>query len=185
MNTQNNRRRRTSVQKLEHAFMELLADRELSGITVTEICRRAGLNRSTFYANFPDVYALADRIGERLEAEVEALYADEIHHSYNSNDFLKLFCHIRDNAVFYSTYFQLGYDARAQVRRYDVRQAALYFDNRHLEYHIAFFQSGFNAIVKRWLAGGCRETPEEMEQILRSEYSGRTGAQGDYPSVQE
>ena len=41
------------------------------------------------------------------------------------------------------------------------------------EYHITFFQSGFNAIVKMWLAGGCKETPEEMNEIIRSEYQGR------------
>lgn len=28
-------------------------------------------------------------------------------------------------------------------------------------------------IVKLWLAGGCKQTPEEMESIIRSEYRGR------------
>ena len=32
-------------------------------------------------------------------------------------------------------------------------------------YQITFF--------KRWLNGGCRETPEEMNEIIRSEYHGR------------
>ena len=36
-----------------------------------------------------------------------------------------------------------------------------------------FFRSGFNAIVKLWLSNGCQETPEEMEEIIKSEYSGR------------
>lgn len=46
--------------------------------------------------------------------------------------------------------------------------------NRHIEYHIEFFKSGFNAVVKKWLAGGCQETPEEMDEIIRSEYQGRS-----------
>lgn len=33
--------------------------------------------------------------------------------------------------------------------------------------------SGFNAVVKRWLNGGCKESPEEIEGIIRSEYQGR------------
>ena len=57
--------------------------------------------------------------------------------------------------------------------RYDRHQAQRYFDNRHVAYHIEFFKSGFNAIVKMWLAGGCKETPEEMDAIIRSEYQGR------------
>ncbi|MBQ6836792.1 MAG: TetR family transcriptional regulator C-terminal domain-containing protein, partial [Clostridia bacterium] len=40
----------------------------------------------------------------------------------------------------------------------------------HIDYHIEFFQAGFNAIVKKWLESGCKESPEEMENILKSEY---------------
>ena len=56
---------------------------------------------------------------------------------------------------------------------YDISLARQHFDNRHIAYHLEFFKSGFNAIVKMWLAGGCRETPEEMEEILHKEYQGR------------
>lgn len=37
----------------------------------------------------------------------------------------------------------------------------------------SFFKAGLNAIVKKWLEGGCRETPEEMNEIIHSEYQGR------------
>ncbi len=92
---------------------------------------------------------------------------------FNSNDYLKLFRHIQGNQMLYRTYFKLGYDNQYQIRYYDTKQAIKYFDNKHIEYHITFFQSGFNAIVKMWLAGGCKETPEEMNEIIRSEYQGR------------
>ena len=70
-------------------------------------------------------------------------------------------------------YFKLGYDSQFKVGVYDNKQAKYYFDNRHIDYHIEFFRSGFNAIVKKWLAGGCKESPEEMEEIIRTEYQGR------------
>ena len=171
MNTKNNRRRRESVARIEKAFMEMLQTSELSEITVSEICKMSGLNRSTFYANFVDIYDLADKVREHLEEAVSQLYEAEIVHGVNSNDYLKLFRHIRDNQLFYRTYFKLGYDNQYKIELYDVHQAAQYFDS-HIDYHIAFFRCGFNAIVKKWLAGGCRETPEEMETIIRSEYQG-------------
>lgn len=87
--------------------------------------------------------------------------------------YLKLFRHIQENQLFYRTYFKLGYDNQEQIFRYDTHQAANFFDNQHIEYHIEFFKSGFNAVVKKWLAGGCQETPEEMDEIIRSEYQGR------------
>ena len=173
MNTKNNRRRRESVERIEKAFMELLQTRELSEVTVADICKLSGLNRSTFYANFADLYDLADRVREHLEDEVNRLYEADKARQINSNDYLRLFRHIRANQLFYRTYFKLGYDNQFKLKYYDVHQAQRHFDNRHIEYHVEFFRSGFNAIVKLWLVGGCRETPEEMEEIIRSEYRGR------------
>ena len=173
MNTKNNKRRQTSCKKIERVFVELLQTKELNEITVSEIIKKTGLNRSTFYANYADIYGLADTIRENLENEVEKLYEPDRLNSYNSNDYLRLFRHIKANQLFYKTYFKLGYDRRHEINFYDTHQAEKFFDSRHIEYHIEFFKSGFNAIVKKWLESGCRETPEEMSEILRSEYQGR------------
>lgn len=173
MNTKNNRRRRESIERIERAFIELLQHKELNDISVSEICKICGLNRSTFYANFVDLYDLADKVRARLETEVCRLYEVEKLQGFNSNDYLKLFRHIAENQLVYRTYFKLGYDHQYAITAYDTRQAQQHFQNRHIAYHMEFFKSGLNAIIKMWLAGGCRETPEEMEEIIRSEYRGR------------
>ncbi len=173
MNTKNNKRRRESIARIEKTFIELLQTEELSEISVSDICKRCGLNRSTFYANFVDIYDLSDHIKHDLEKEVFSLYEKELTEKFNSNDYLRLFRHMKDNQLFYKTYFKLGYDEQHPVKLYDIHQAAKDFNNKHIDYHIAFFRSGFNAIVKMWLANGCRETPEEMDEIIRSEYQGR------------
>ena len=173
MNIKNNRRRRESVRRIEKTFIELLQTKELHEITVSDICKRCELNRSTFYANYIDIYDLADKVRANLEEEVNQLYEAEKTLKFNNNDYLKLFRHIKDNQLLYQTYFKLGYDNQFKLEQYDTNLARQHFGNRYIEYHVEFFRSGFNAIVKMWLAGGCRETPEEMEQIIRSEYRGR------------
>lgn len=173
MNTKNNRRRRESIARIEKTFIELLQTRELNEITISDICKLSGLNRSTFYANYIDIFDLADKLREHLEKEVGNLYAEEHTHHFNSLNFLKLFQHIKDNQLFYLTYFKLGYDNRHQVYLYDISLARQHFDDQYINYHIEFFKSGFNAIVKMWLAGGCKESPEEMSRIIQSEYQGR------------
>lgn len=177
MNTKNNRRRRESMERIEKVFIGLLQTKELHEITVSDICKDSGLNRSTFYANYVDLYDLANKVRERLEEEVRRLYEAETTQGFNSNDYLKLFRHIKENPLFYRTYFKLGYDNQNQMSLYDIHQAQRYFSNRHIAYHITFFKSGFNAIVKMWLMGGCKETPEEMDEIIRSEYQGRCNRQ--------
>ena len=173
MNTKNNKRRRGSVAKIEHIFVELLQTKPLNQITVSDICKKAGLNRTTFYANYLDIYDLADKIKEHLESELERLYQDEHINNFNSNNYLKLFRHIKDNQLFYKTYFKLGYDNNYKILLYDTEQAEKYFDNKHIEYHIEFFRHGLNAVVKKWLENDCVETPEEIAEIIQSEYQGR------------
>lgn len=173
MNTKNNRRRRESIERIKKVFIELLQTKELHEITVSDICKRCELNRGTFYANYADIYELADKVGEDLEREVDLLYETETTQSFNSNDYLKLFRHIKENQLVYCTYFKLGYDNQFKLKYYDIHQAKQHFDNQHIEYHIEFFRSGLNAIVKKWLADGCKETPEEMNEMIRSEYRGR------------
>lgn len=171
MNIKNNKRRKESIQRIQKVFIELLQTESIDTITVSDICKKAELNRSTFYANFIDIYDLADKVKEHLEEEFLSLYHEEITYKLRTNNFLKLLCHIRDNQLFYKTYLKLGFDGR-NVFGYD-EEYAKSFDDEYIEYHIEFFQAGFNAIIKKWLAGGCRETPEQIQQILKLEYSGR------------
>lgn len=171
MNTKNNKRRRESMEKIEKAFVELLQERELKEITVSDICKKTELNRSTFYANYIDIYDLADHLREKLEKEFSELFTDE--DTREATGAVKMFTHIRDNQLFYKTYFKLGYDEKHQVMIYDAKRAESDFDNQYLKYHIEFFRNGINAMIKMWLAGGCVETPEEMDAILKAEYKGR------------
>ena len=173
MNTANNKRRKQSQEKIEKVFVELLQTKELNQISVTDICKITHLNRSTFYANYIDIYDLADKVKEKLESEVQTLYKDETTYKYNSNDFLKLFYHIKDNQLFYKTYFKLGFDNKHSIFRYDTNLSKEFFDDQFIEYHIEFFKNGLNSIIKLWLKNGCKESPEEIDSIIKSEYAHR------------
>ena len=172
MNTKNNRRRRESLEKIERAFIELLQTRELKEITVSDIIKMTGLNRSTFYAHYLDIYDLADKTRAILENEFTSLFADYDYLTERSGA-LKMFTHIRDNQIFYKTYFKLCYDEKHLITIYDEERAEKEQIDAHLKYHIEFFRNGLNAIIKLWLSGGCRETPEEMAEVLKLEYRGR------------
>ncbi|MGN0467807.1 MAG: TetR/AcrR family transcriptional regulator [Acutalibacteraceae bacterium] len=173
MNVKNNMRRKKSREKIESVFFELIQAQELNQITVSDICKKAKLNRTTFYANYMDIYDLADSVRLSLERIMNDLYGQDIEKGINSNDYLRLFRNIAQNQMLYKTYFKLGYDNEYKIVRYDKSLAEKYFDNRFIEYHCEFFRSGLTAIIKIWLAGGCKETPEEMFEIVLAEYQGR------------
>lgn len=168
MNTANNRRRKDTVEKTEKAFVELLQTKDLEEITISELCRKAGINRTTFYANYDGLHSIADSIRKKLEESMRIYYKHESH------DFTHLFQHVKENQDFYRTYFKLGYDDRYDIVDYDREIASRCFGNRFVRYHIEFFKAGLTKVIKLWLEGGCEESPQEMMDILKSEYSGRS-----------
>ena len=170
MNIPNNKRRKQSQEKIEKIFIELLQTKELNQISVTDICKLTHLNRSTFYANYIDIYDLADKLKEKLENEISQIYADEIVNQYNSNNFLKLFTHIKENQLFYKTYFKLGFDNNYKIFYYDTNLSREYFKDTFINYHIEFFKNGLNSVIKLWLKNNCQESPEEINSIIESEY---------------
>ena len=172
MNVKNNKRRRESQERIETAFIELLQSCEIKDITVSDIIKQTGLNRSTFYANYIDIFDLADKTRTKLETDFTNLFADYDYFNERSGA-LKMFTHIKENQIFYNTYFKLCYDDKHLVLIYDTRRAEKEQINSNIKYHIEFFRNGLNAIIKLWLAGGCKESPEEMAEVLKQEYRGR------------
>lgn len=61
-----NRSARRSRRMIRQAFTELLGEREFHKITVVDIVERADLNRSTFYAHYPDIYGIVDEMQEEI-----------------------------------------------------------------------------------------------------------------------
>lgn len=45
---------------LRNAFIELIGEKQFEKITVTEICKRASINKMTFYKHYQDKYTLLD-----------------------------------------------------------------------------------------------------------------------------
>ncbi len=173
MNTPNNKRKKESMKRIEKVFIELIQTKELDKISVSDICKRAKLNRTTFYANYTDIYGLADTIRDKLERELFDLYKEEYIQGVNSNDYLKLFHHIKDNQLLYQIYFKLGYNNNYKIINYDGDLAQKYFPKGFIDYHMEFFKAGITQIIKMWLKSGCKESPEDMFEIIKSEYRGR------------
>ncbi len=75
MNTKNNQRTRLSKILLKNALMYLLSEKgSVTKISVRELCERADLNRSTFYAHYSEPKELLEEVeAELLDATREHL----------------------------------------------------------------------------------------------------------------
>lgn len=170
MNTPNNKRKKESQEKIEKTFLQLIQKKNVDEISVSTICEISGLNRSTFYANYIDIYDLVEKVKERMADEFAQIQISE-NSKQDRKGYLSLFKTVKENQIFFKTYFKLESISITPATVFNIDLAKKYYDNKYIDYHIEFFRAGLNAIIKKWLANGCKESPEEMVEILHSEYA--------------
>ena len=141
MNTEMNRRRQATLENLEAAFFSLMQNKELKDIRVAEICERANVNRSTFYANYADLAALASAYCRRIEKQTAEL-------PHEDGDYTWLFEYVLANRDAFSVYFKLAMPPKAE------------------DYQSVFRRRGIHAVVKAWFEGGCAETSDDMNRVI-------------------
>jgi len=65
-----------SRRMIREAFVELLHEKPFEKITATDIINRSGLNRSTFYAHYPDVKGIIDEITGEIFAMFQQMLSE-------------------------------------------------------------------------------------------------------------
>ena len=173
MNKPNNNKRKKSQEKIEKIFLQLIQKKNIDEISVSTICEKANLNRSTFYSNYIDIYDLAEKIKQQMEIEF-AQFQFSNNSKQDEGGYLSMFRYIKDNQIFFKTYFKLEDISKSLPTQYHIELAEKYYDNKFIDYHIEFFRAGLNAIIKKWLNNGCKETPEEINEIITSEYKNKS-----------
>lgn len=99
-----NRKRRYSIMLITQAYIELLKEKSPEEIHVTDICRVADVNRSTFYSNFVDINDLAEYIWREImqkfksvisqyEDLTEQQFYDELFQIFDNSEYKKILCY--------------------------------------------------------------------------------------------
>lgn len=153
-----NKKRKKSQDKIENVFLKLIQNNNIEDITITNICKLANVNRSTFYSNYIDIYDLINKIKEEMAIKF-AEYHLSINAKQDYNGYLNMFKYIKNNQLFFKTYFKLEDIYPSIPTIYNNK------DN-YIDYQIEFFKSGLNAVIKKWLNNNCKEKEEDIVKII-------------------
>ncbi len=179
MNTRGNQRTVQTEQKIKWAFLELLKEKDISRICVSEICQKAEIHRTTFYVHYKDVADLMEQLIREMYEQIMSFFIQE-GEPVKEDGFLRLFEMVKAQKAFFSTYLEvggsldLGYDklpTELQERVDEVMAAMGFASQEELFYHQTFFCEGLSAVIRRWIGRDCRESPEEMRRIIVREYN--------------
>lgn len=78
---------------IHNAFWELRSQKPLEKITVKELCECALINKSTFYAHYPDIYALSNSLEEETITSItESILTGQEYDMNNAEVFFRNLC---------------------------------------------------------------------------------------------
>ncbi|SFA94025.1 transcriptional regulator, TetR family [Lentibacillus halodurans] len=178
MNEKLDRRKKYTRMVLKDSLITLLKTKQISAITVKEICEQADINRSTFYTHYSDQFDLLDQIEEEIIADL--------------NTYLNQYNFEQEEEALQMTEKLLEY----VVSKYDICQTLLNENNDHSferrvmdvartfliknwmehndvdpdisEYASTFVISGGIYVIKHWLANNMDKSPKQIAQLINN-----------------
>lgn len=159
---------------LREALIELMKEKPIGKVTPTELCRRADINRNTFYSHYSCAEDLLRSIEDELEQRVLQSFRN-----IDSGDTLALIngicAAIADNADICSVIFSSNGDSdfllRLLGKAHDItiaewKRKGIKLADDDLELVYSFCSNGSVAVIRDWIAEGMKKSPEELAAFI-------------------
>lgn len=155
-----------SRRMIREAYIQLLKEKDLSKITVTDIVTRADLNRAIFYAHYPDVRGVTEEIEDEIIEKMIDVLKEFKFTSFFKNPaplLLKLSRCLEEDDEFYRTLIRAnGSEIFMEKLKnvfsdYMLNNSDIPEDMRHtktVRLRVYYFAGGIINIYKQWFRGG-------------------------------
>ena len=169
---------------MNQALLELLEKKDIEFITVTEITKKAGVNRSTFYLHYDNIYDLFEETIEFLDKEfADAFNSDMAHKVASKNDAFLIteeflvpylnFCK-KNRRVLKLVHKKpiLFQNEKMYGRIYEtvLYPAISQFLDDEIEkiYNLEFFTQGVAGIIRKWVELDCETEIVDIIKIIKN-----------------
>lgn len=160
---------------LKESLIDLLCEKDISKITIKEICERADVNRATFYAHYADQYALfesvKDEFVDNILKQVPMNAEDErgtlqailniLNYLLENLKLSRLFLSERSDVNFLKKIMGIVYE--------DVHLKFMKFmkiSETRAMFISSYVITGSIGVVQNWFENGLKQTPEEVASII-------------------
>ncbi len=153
------------------ALIQLMGQKPLEQISVSEICQLAGVSRSSFYRNYDDK-------NQVLHSYIHNLYRESFHTNQLISDqnavdprafllprfrFIRqhgaLFTALCENNLIYTLFNQMDPDMLRLLCGHGAHIS---------EYHLAMSAGACAGVIRHWIANDFHESPEELVDLFLS-----------------
>ena len=178
---ENDQRVIQTKRSLHGALLALLKNKPLESISVSELCREAGINRGTFYLHYKDVGALFDEHLRSLLQDLEESYYEPYRHvsrlepQHLDPTTIRIFHHVKK----YRRFYEIVFDRKSSLSYYYslfdkikslIRESTADFPHadRDLSLMIAYQANAIMGLLIQWSEEGFGRSPESMNEHLAS-----------------
>lgn len=168
------------ARRMDAAMLQLLEEKPFASISVTDVCRRAGAHRTTFYSHYNNTLDLLSEIKDQTMQEFYASFEHlprEV--SYKSRECLeaylkfvennkKLFKVFLENIQLFDCFgilMDIQHDIRGKEKNGKTKRSSAK-EMRKQQYELLFIASGVTSIVSHWLETDCKESRSELTDII-------------------
>jgi len=192
------RRVRRTQKLFREAFLKLIAEKEYSQITVTEIIKEADYNRATFYRHY---YDKEDFVNELIDNQIN-LFIEAFMYPYRFESVIDLnnlqakhiviFDHILEHRDFYSLWHELKtipFFSEKYMTTIEVIFHEKIFVTRSLnkgvdkDLYTQFYGYGLLGIIYNWINSGFEQSTDHMAKQLMLILKLKPGKSMLYPDV--
>lgn len=176
MNNKENQRVRLTKMLFRNSLISMLKKKSVYQISVTELCEKSEMNRSTFYKYYGNVRDVLTEIeeetlkqGQKCMQEIEASGINcAIQPLY------RLLCYIKENKDLYQLLLNNSVDDNfSSVMIQDTidfikykSQNILADNNNFSDYIFQYILSGCIHVIRSWIDNSMEESPEEIAQLI-------------------
>jgi AcrR family transcriptional regulator len=144
------------------AMLQMLTKEKLSGLTVSQVCKRAGVSRMAFYRNFD---GLEQILYEYYQPKITAVFDIILRSSQVSAKFesqLKFFNTFGDDLL-----SSIDHGFEPIIQRIFIEEIKKFYAADIDGYWTAFMSAGVYAIWRKWLLDGQQKPLKEIMDFLK------------------
>ena len=174
--------------RMDLALISLLKKKPLEYITVSEICKAAEVNRSTFYLHYENIGDLLNETARYLLDSFLSYFSDErksvaLNLSECKDDELVFICdeyivpylkYIKDNKEVFGIALQnkkiLGFDdvyKRMFENIFNPILDRFNYRDDYRKYVMMYYLNGISALIYEWIQDNCNKPIDEITQIIK------------------
>ena len=156
--------------KLTNALLDLISEKKIKEITVLELCKKAHINRTTFYKYYTDIDDLVIKYEKTLLEKLEN-NVNEIKRNYlltytsktleeiaNNKEIFTKLLGINGDHTFLNRILSIVYNESIQEWQKLLKKAS----REDLDKIYSFIVDGSIGIIERWIKTNCADEPNNI-----------------------